>query len=160
MPTRGFETYERRMALLQTGGVRLLAEGLYREAEGIMTPAKSHAPVWLGTLRSSGHVRLPRVTGTTAEVTFGFGGAAGGYARVMDEGRRPGAKMPPKGSMLAWMSSKGIDPKKEFIVRRAIGRKGIRARRFFEKAVLERVPGMPERLSAFVGRGLMELWSG
>jgi hypothetical protein len=47
------------------------------------------------------------------------------HVRVMDKGRAPGAKMPPKGALLPWMRRKGIDARDEFPIRRAIGTRGI-----------------------------------
>lgn len=41
-------------------------------------------------------------------------------------GRRAGAKMPPEGALDDWYSAKGIDPKLDFVIRRAIARKGIK----------------------------------
>jgi len=52
----------------------------------------------------------------------------------VNQGRKPG-KMPPKGatSLLQWMAFKGIPPQREFLVRRAIGRKGIKGRDLLQK---------------------------
>lgn len=47
------------------------------------------------------------------------------YGRVMNDGRAAGAAMPPKGALLAWMARKGIDASQEFVIRRAISRRGI-----------------------------------
>lgn len=44
---------------------------------------------------------------------------------VMDKGRRAGAPMPPQGALLGWMARHGIPEEMEFVVRRAIARKGI-----------------------------------
>jgi hypothetical protein len=41
-------------------------------------------------------------------------------------GRRAGAKMPPQGSLDDWYAAKGIDPKLDFVIRRAIAKKGIK----------------------------------
>ena len=41
-------------------------------------------------------------------------------------GRRPGAKLPPQGSLLDWMRSRSIPAKAEFPIRRAIAKKGIK----------------------------------
>ena len=74
---------------------------LYQEAEKIMTASKQVCPVGLppedktpGTLRSSGHVQLPVVSGTTVSVTLGYGGEAQAYALAqherLDYRHRPG----------------------------------------------------------------------
>jgi hypothetical protein len=66
--------------------VQELAAGLVREAETIMTRSKrDFVPVDLGTLRASGHVRPPQITGTRATITMGYGGAASAYAIVQHE---------------------------------------------------------------------------
>lgn len=44
----------------------------------------------------------------------------------MNEGRSPNSKMPPKGSLLPWMRTLGIDPAAEYVIRRSIGVKGIK----------------------------------
>lgn len=52
------------------------------------------------------------------------------YGETSEKGRRPGRPMPPKGVLLGWMGRKGIPASAEFVVRRAIGRKGIAAQPF------------------------------
>lgn len=51
------------------------------------------------------------------------------YGVYINSGRRPG-KMPPKGKLIDWMNRKGINPKKEFPIRKQIGLRGIPARPF------------------------------
>lgn len=48
----------------------------------------------------------------------------------VERGRRAGARMPPGGVLLGWMGRHGIPSSAEFLVRRAIGRRGIRPRPF------------------------------
>lgn len=56
-----------------------VAMALRAEAEEIITDAKAnYVPVVTGTLRASGGVNDPKVTGTTAVVEFGFGDHAQG----------------------------------------------------------------------------------
>jgi len=62
-----------------------LATALYRNAEATMTESKRIVPVETGTLRSSGHVQPPVVTGDNVQVTLGYGGAASAYAIVQHE---------------------------------------------------------------------------
>lgn len=57
------------------------------------------------------------------------------YARVIEEGRRPGAPMPPSGSLLGWMSRHGIPAEAEFVIRRAIARRGIASRPYLVPAL-------------------------
>lgn len=56
------------------------------------------------------------------------------YAEVIEKGRAAGATMPPAGVLLPWMARHGIEAHNEFVIRRAIGRKGIKARPFMEPA--------------------------
>lgn len=57
-----------------------------KEAEGIMTDSKeNYVPVDLGTLKSSGHVKLPVVKKSTVVVEMGYGGAASKYALRVHE---------------------------------------------------------------------------
>lgn len=65
-------------------------KAIYQEAEREMTISKTHVPVDLGNLRSTGHVEQPTVTAEGIEVLLGYGGpAAGGvdvgYALVVHE---------------------------------------------------------------------------
>lgn len=48
------------------------------------------------------------------------------YGRNVLEGRKPGSKLPPQGSLKSWMSVKGIEPTKEYVIRKAIAVKGIK----------------------------------
>lgn len=56
---------------------KALAAGLYEEAEGTMTVAKTKTPVETGNLRASGHVATPVINGPLVEIELGFGGPAG-----------------------------------------------------------------------------------
>jgi hypothetical protein len=63
-----------------------LSSALYMEAENIMTKSKeSYVPVRAGTLRASGYVESPKVTGTSVEIKLGYGGAAKAYALYIHE---------------------------------------------------------------------------
>lgn len=64
------------------------------------------------------------------------------YGEVVEKGRRPNMKMPPEGTLMRWMEVKlGMDSetakKREFIVRRKIGKKGFPGVRMFERALDE-----------------------
>lgn len=54
---------------------------------------------------------------------------------VLEFGRRPGARMPPAGVLLPWMARHGIPEDREFVVRRAIGRRGLQGQPFPHIAV-------------------------
>jgi len=49
------------------------------------------------------------------------------YGKFIDSGRSPNRRMPPSGVLLNWMSRKGIRPEFEYVIRRKIGIRGIRA---------------------------------
>lgn len=76
--------------------VNQLSQALMLEGEFIMTKAKKRTPVDMGTLRSSGHVKPPNVSGTQIEIELGFGGAASAYALAVHE--HPSQFSPPSWS--------------------------------------------------------------
>lgn len=82
----GGPEFLRRLAALGDRGPQAAAGALYREAERIMTRSKEeYVPVDDGTLRGSGHVQLPEISGNTVTVTMGYGGAAAAYALAVHE---------------------------------------------------------------------------
>lgn len=62
-----------------------MAQLLTAEAHEIMAASKPLVPVDLGTLRGSGKVLPPKITGTAVTVTMGYGGPAAAYALVQHE---------------------------------------------------------------------------
>jgi hypothetical protein len=74
------------------------------------------------------------------------------YAPVMELGRKPGGKMPPKGALIrsGWLRRHGIAEDREFLIRRAIARHGIKGDHNLENTVkgLE-----PEARRVFAGIG-------
>lgn len=80
-------------------------------------------------VRGSG-VNLTGVVGSTMKKET--------YPAVMEFGRKPGAKMPPPKALERWVWLKLKPPKKmvksiAFTVARAIGRRGIKGKRFLQK---------------------------
>lgn len=61
---------------------------------------------------------------------------AGGL-KWIESGRAPGSKMPPSGSLLPWMRTKGIEEDKEFVIRRSIAVKGIKPTTIIADALKE-----------------------
>lgn len=61
---------------------------------------------------------------------------AGGL-KWIESGRAPGSKMPPSGSLLDWMRTKGIEEDKEFVIRRSIAIKGIKPTTIIADALME-----------------------
>lgn len=68
--------------------------------------------------------------GTDLSVTAGPDERYKVQALTIENGRRPGSKMPPPGALLGWMSRHNIPAEAEFVVRRAIGRNGLRGQPF------------------------------
>lgn len=99
---------------------------------------KAHVKVDTGTARRSMHYEVERrrvVAGTNLP-----------YVAVLARGRRPGAKMPPPGSLKGWMRRHGMDPSKEYLVARKIGRTGIKGDDFDKKAVAAAIPQIEQLL--------------
>lgn len=104
-----------------------LVTAMTRSVAAIQLDVQTAAPVWQGNARRS--------VATTATAQKGTVGTNLVHAIVqLETGRAAGAPMPPSGALLAWMSSKGIPAEAEFVVRRAISRKGIPARKLFTNA--------------------------
>lgn len=130
------------------GKIRSLATlGFIRAAIRDMTlfaekEAKSNAPRDTGALARdiraevkplSGRVHMPR----NLE-----------YFRVQEEGRKPGAKMPPPSELRGWARRHGFDtsPGALFILARAIARRGIKGRFYMRKAAQSTERALPSRL--------------
>lgn len=113
------------------------------------------APVDTGRLRNSIVSRVE-----AGGDVRGIWGTNVAYAIVMEEGRAPGSAMPPQGALLGWMGRHGIDASAEFVVRRAIGRRGIRALHFFRRAFDRVKPVVQRELSAAIGRALDRIGGG
>jgi len=130
--------------VIDTGGLDALATR-YAGAEAVITQeceramtetaifiqsrARENAPKDMGVLTNS---IMYEVSPFNSTVTAGTNIT---YARVMEEGRRPGAPMPPPGSLLPWMGRHGIDLSLEYVIRRAIARKGIVGKRYMQQAL-------------------------
>jgi hypothetical protein len=77
--------------------------------------------------------------------------ATSGHAAVMENGRRPGAKMPPRGVLLGWMGRHGIPERAEYAIRRAIAVKGIKADHNIEQTRDSLVPEIDADLRRVLG---------
>ncbi len=139
-------------ANLRVSPILMLGRALYREAERIMADSKQHhVPVDLGTLKGSGHVQLPVVSGTRVVVTMGYGGAASGYAVYLHEGTGPVVGrppfMPPVDAIRKWAKRKGIPEEAAFAIARAIGQRGQRPLKYLETPANNARRGMDKRLA-------------
>ena len=94
----GLDKLQTKLKKSSNMATRSMAQALFKEAELIMTEAKDNTPVAPdgGTLRSSGHVQIPKFSGTTLEIVLGFGGAASAYALAVHE--HPSQHSPPSWS--------------------------------------------------------------
>lgn len=64
-------------------------------------------------------------------------GSSSPYARFVEEGRKPGGRMPPRAEIYDWMIQKGIEPSERgaYLIAKKIADDGIPAKRPFEKGV-------------------------
>lgn len=107
-----------------------LARGMTAVTTAIQTDARQ-------LVRKDTH-RLERSIGrevtSAGPVITGRVGTDEPHAEPNEYGRRAGAPMPPKGVLLGWMSRHGIGAEFEFVVRRAIARRGIAPHPFLRPA--------------------------
>lgn len=94
---------------------------------------RAFSPVDLGAFRKSIFYRTTR-RGLLVEGEVYATDTPDGKVAVIEYGRLPGRKMPPSGALLGWMSRHGWDPRKEFVLRRAIAEHGIKGKFPFRKA--------------------------
>lgn len=105
--------------------------------------------------------------GTTIESLEGRVFSSLPYAIVIDQGRTPGARMPPVDAIALWVervlgiSSEFDDAELEdvaFLIARAIARRGIVGRKFVEKGVQQALPtveGIFQALADAIGNALV-----
>lgn len=72
-------------------------------------------------------------------------GPATSYARVVHEGRRPGATPPPVAPIARWLKRKGRDPRLAYVVARSIGKRGVKGRPFLKQG-FDQKRGAVERI--------------
>lgn len=82
------------------------------------------------------------------------------YGLPIEDGRKPGSKMPPKGVLTAWMRRHNMDPKKEFVLRRAIARRGIKPTHNLELALDSRIEFARSEFAAVGPRVIQRLVKG
>ena len=140
-PRAKVETSNR--GLIATGRVtEAMATAQRRWLQGVLKlirdDVRAFAPSDLGTFRKSIVYRttVRRQTEVTGEVYSNDPNTP--KVAVIEYGRTPGKKMPPKGALLGWMSRHGIDPRFEFVIRRNIARDGIPGKFPFRKAFTRR----------------------
>lgn len=82
------------------------------------------------------------------------------YGRVVEEGRRAGAAMPPAGVLTGWMQRHGMNPKNEYALRLKISRRGIKPRPYLVPALEQNRPAINKEFQLALGRVLSELGRG
>jgi hypothetical protein len=110
--------------------MRTWLQGVLRR---VRDDARAFAPSDLGAFRASIIYRTQRREMVLEGEVFSTDANQAKVA-VIEFGRTPGKKMPPKGALLGWMARHGIPEDREFVVRRAIGRDGIPGKFPFRKA--------------------------
>ena len=127
-----------------SNGSRPCSPAAERETKRVMTRVviEGEARAKTGVSRDTSHYARSithRVTSSPG-IVVGQYGCNVPYAPVREFGRRPGSKMPPRGSLLAWMRRHGIPAEMEFVIRRRIGRRGIPGEHVFRDTLAELKP--------------------
>jgi len=74
------------------------------------------------------------------------------YAPYIEFGRRPGQRMPPPAALQGWAQRHGIKGENAgFLVARAIGRHGLKARHVLENAARAKASDVVKRIADAVG---------
>ncbi len=133
-----------------------MVAGMKRSTLHVEGRAKRHVPVDTGHLRRS-------LTSQVKPFSGGVRGLVGTnvpYAQAVEKGRRAGAPMPPRGALLGWIRRHGGNVDAEFVIRRAISRRGIKSRPYLSRALKEMRPTIrvefrrvAKRIAQRVGRG-------
>lgn len=118
----------------------------------VQRAAMKNAPVDTGTLRRSLTTEV-RPLGTSLR---GAVGTNVPYARAVEEGAPPG-RWVPEGELRGWMRRKGIDASLEFVIRRAIHRRGTRAQPFLRPAFVGLQPRIRREFALVPRRVLARL---
>ena len=89
----------------------------------------------------------------------GSAGSPQPYAPVMEEGRRPGAKMPPVDAIKLWVVRKlGIPPEEAdgvaFVIARSIARKGIEGKHMFKEGLEASEPHINKLFNDAIARSV------
>lgn len=140
------------MGRLYANGPRIVLDetrtGITRSVIQIEADAKRIVPSDTHTLQRS----LTHEVTTQGQNVTGRAGTNLTYAPVVEKGRSAGAAMPPQGALLGWMRRHGIDASAEFVVRRAIGRRGTRPRPYLKPALDKNRPAITREMTAVLKR--------
>lgn len=141
----GAERLERSLGSAQQLLVRDLRAHVRNTAEIVKEAAQANAPVFTGTLASRIRIRMAR-NGFSATVK-----AAAPHAWIIGRGGRKPGKMPPPDKLAIWAIAKGLKGK-EFVIARAIARKGIKPKRFLTIAWRNQRPLFLQGVHALLDR--------
>ena len=145
--------------LFEPGAENIIAERIAEfvsEATALLeTNVKSLTPV--GVYGSQGGL-LGSISGEVqrgTSITRGIVGSPSAYADVIESGRRPGAAMPPQGSLVRWIevilgADENYAKKIEFVVRRKIAQKGFPGAFMFEQGFEKSIPAI-ENMAEHLG---------
>lgn len=131
---------------------RQMGQAMTETAIAVQSRARELAPVDTGRLRNSIQYE---VRPDAAVIRAGSDGVT--YAATMEYGRTPGSAMPPAGSLLGWMKRHGIDEGLEYVVRRAIARRGIAGRQYMQLALQDTRDSIERYFALAVERAAREL---
>jgi hypothetical protein len=81
------------------------------------------------------------------------------WAINVEEGRKAGAKMPPSDPIEAWMARHGIPLELSFVIRRAIGERGIPARPFLKPALEANRTKFEQEMQDAIDRAVGKIFS-
>lgn len=114
---------------IKRGMNRALDRGLKRSSNLLASEMQRQAPVATGELRNKIEVRKATKFSYTV-------GSRARHTKFVEKGRTPGSRPPPlRGRRFRqWLTLKGIPKRKWYAVARSIGRKGIVARPFQQRA--------------------------
>jgi hypothetical protein len=173
---RGLKQVRSRIRRLTPDIQRAVSDAILQTAFNIQREAKMRAPVDTGRLRSSIIVYPIRGFLGAPDLDLFRGGRVVGarvvahahYSLFVETGRHPG-KMPPPDALAGWARRHGLAGL-EFVIARAIGRRGIRPRPFFGPAVYWEAAGLTPRIerellkyglkpTSFTGSSLLDIMS-
>lgn len=115
---------------------KYITEAMHKSGLLLVSKIRPLTQVYRGALRDSIGSEVVRESATSIIGRVGSSLKSEQYPAVMEFGRRPGAKMPPASALERWAHLKlgtvegsGVG----FVIARAIGRKGIKGKRFMQK---------------------------
>ena len=133
-----------RLDLIETEIEQEIRAVLADEMDAAEIRARANIRIDTGENRNKTRGTVQRVPGGA----IGRLGSSAKHAYVMELGRRPGGRMPPSGVLLGWMRRRGIPEDREFVIRRAIGRKGIPADHNLRDTMRRSLPQIERELTA------------